>query len=454
MNLPKQNTKKHQLKCDVVVIGWGITGQSVARFLLKKGVRLVAMDTREKPPQSKESWENMMPLIKGEIDHDFLRICQQIIISPGVSKADLGFDIFAQYGSKVIGDIELFAQYVKAPVIAITGTNGKTTVTNLVCSMLRAAGLKVLKGGNVGSPVLDLLSEPRPDFYVLELSSFQLETTYSLKPIVAAILNFAEDHMDRYEGLQGYLEAKLKILRNAQVAVLNSDDDVLASVNFAGRKIRFGRKESTHENYCLTRDSDGHYLSKGTVKYADVKSLQIVGKHNIANALASLAICGVVTELSPKVIAGLQAFEGLPHRIELVGTFKGITFIDDSKATNISATKVGIDACLSERKGVLILGGLFKGGNLEDLIKAIESTVHTVVLIGQSAELFYRLLRGRVRCLRANCMKSAVVAASTFAAYGEVVLLSPACSSLDMFSGFEARGLAFQDAIRSWGKEN
>ena len=144
----------------------------------------------------------------------------------------------------------------------------------------------------------------------------------------------------------------------------------------------------------------------------------------------------------------------MPHRIELVGTFKGITFIDDSKATNISATKVGIDACLSERKGVLILGGLFKGGNLEDLIKAIESTVHTVVLIGQSAELFYRLLRGRVHCLRANCMKSAVGAASTFAANGEVVLLSPACSSLDMFSGFEARGLAFQDAIRSWGKEN
>lgn len=454
MTLLEPNTKENELKCDAVVIGWGLTGRSVARFLQKKGVRLVAMDTRTKPPQSKESWEDMTPLIRGEIDHDFLQICQHIIISPGIGKTDLGFDIFAQYGAKVIGDIELFAQFVKAPVIAITGTNGKTTVTNLVCNMLKAGGLRVLKGGNVGRPVLDLLSEPVPDFYVLELSSFQLETTYSLKPIVAAILNFAEDHMDRYEGLQDYLEAKLKILKNAKVAVLNSEDDALNSVDFSGRKVRFGRHEPTNENYGLTKDFDGHYLSRGTVRYADIKSLQIIGKHNIANALASLAICGVVTELSPKVIAGLQQFKGLPHRAELVGTFKGITFIDDSKATNISATKAGINACISEKKGVLIFGGLFKGGDLEDLIKTIEMKVHTVVLIGRSSELFYRLLRARVPCVRANCMNSAVGAASVFAADGEVVLLSPACSSLDMFSGFEARGLAFKDAIQSWVKEN
>ena len=251
----------------------------------------------------------MMPLIKGEIDHDFLEISQQIIISPGIGKADLGFDIIARYGAKVIGDIELFAQFVEAPVIAITGTNGKTTVTNLVCNMLKAGGLKVLKGGNVGRPALDLLSEPVPDFYVLELSSFQLETTYSLKPTVAALINFAEDHLDRYECSQDYLEAKLKILKNAQVAVLNSDDDVLNSVEFSGQKVRFGQNEPTKENYGLTRDFEGHYLSKGSVKYADIKSLQIFGKHNIANALASLAICGVVTELSPKVIRGLQTFK-------------------------------------------------------------------------------------------------------------------------------------------------
>ena len=176
-----QRNTKNQLKCDAVVIGWGLTGQSVARFLLKKGVSLVAMDTRKNPPQSKESLEGMTLLIKGEIDHDFLEISRQIIVSPGISKADLGFDIIARYGAKVIGDIELFAQFVEAPVIAITGTNGKTTVTNLVCNMLKAGGLKVLKGGNVGRPALDLLSEPVPDFYVLELSSFQLETTYSLK---------------------------------------------------------------------------------------------------------------------------------------------------------------------------------------------------------------------------------------------------------------------------------
>ena len=453
MTLLQRNTK-NQLKCDAVVIGWGLTGQSVARFLLKKGVRLVAMDTRKKPPQSKENLESMTPLIKGEIDHDFLEISQQIIISPGIGKADLGFDIIARYGAKVIGDIELFAQSVEAPVIAITGTNGKTTVTNLVCKMLKAGGLKVLKGGNVGRPALDLLSEPVPDFYVLELSSFQLETTYSLKPTVAAVVNFAEDHLDRYGCVQDYLKAKLKILKNAQVAVLNSDDDVLNSVEFSGQKVRFGQNEPTKESYGLTRDFEGHHLSKGSVKYADIESLRICGKHNITNALASLAICGVVIELSPKVIRGLQAFEGLPHRSELVGTFKGTTFIDDSKATNISATKAGINACLSEKKGVLILGGLFKGGNLEDLIKTIEVRVHTVVLIGQSAELFYRLLRGRVPCIRANCMTSAVGVASAFAADGEVVLLSPACSSLDMFSGFEARGLAFKNAIQNRVKEN
>ena len=449
-----QRNTKNQLKCDAVVIGWGLTGQSVARFLLKKGVRLVAMDTREKPPQSKENWEHMAPLIKGKIDHDFLEICQYIIISPGIGKADLGFDIIAQYGAKVIGDIELFAQFVEAPVIAITGTNGKTTVTNLVYNMLKAGGLKVLKGGNIGRPALDLLSEPIPDFYVLELSSFQLETTYSLKPTVAAVVNFSEDHLDRYECVQDYLKAKLKILKNAQVAVLNSDDDVLNSVEFSGRKVRFGQQEPTNENYGLTRDCEGHYLSKGIVKYVDIKSLQIPGEHNITNALASLAICGVVTELSPKVIRGLQTFKGLPHRSELVGTFKGITFIDDSKATNISATKAGINACLSEKKGVLIFGGMFKGGNVEDLIKTIEVRVHTVVLIGQSAEFFYRLLRGRVPSIRANCMNSAVGVASAFAADGEVVLLSPACSSLDMFSSFEARGLAFKNAIQSRVKEN
>ena len=449
-----QQNIKNQLKCDAVVIGWGLTGQSVARFLLKRGVGLVAMDTREEPPQSREGWENMIPLIKGEIDHDFLEICQRIIISPGIGKADLGFDIIAQYGEKVIGDIELFAQFVEAPVIAITGTNGKTTVTNLVCNMLRAGGLKVLKGGNVGRPALDLLSEPVPDFYVLELSSFQLETTYSLKPIVAALLNFAEDHLDRYECLQDYLDAKLKILKNAQVAVLNSDDVVLNSINFSGQKVRFGREEPTNENYGLTRDFDGCHLSRGTVQYADIKSLQIVGKHNITNALASMAICGVVTELSSEVIGGLQTFKGLPHRTELVGTYKGITFVDDSKATNISATQAGINACLSEKKGVLIFGGLFKGGDVEDLIKTIETMAHTVILIGQSAELFYRQLRGRVPCVRANCMNSAVAAAFAFAADNEVVLLSPACSSLDMFSGFEARGLAFQNAIQSRVKKN
>ncbi len=438
------------LKFDYAVIGFGLTGQSVIRFLISKGADLIAMDTRKNPPEMDHIFSGSIHFVRGRIDHAFLEASDKIVLSPGLSKMDLGFDIFAKYGAKVIGDIELFAQFAKAPVIAITGTNGKTTVTTLVGKMLDSAGLIALVGGNIGPPVLDLLAEPIPDFYVLELSSFQLETTNSLKPSLAAIVNFSEDHMDRYESLENYLEAKLRILKNAPVAVLNKDDRALKKIDYKGNLIGFGMTEPKVNDYGLILNNGSHYLSKGSRRILESKSLRLIGEHNISNVLAALAICGFFIEIRGQVIQTVLSFKGLPHRSEFVCTSKGITFVNDSKATNVGAAQAGIKSLMSNRGGVAIVGGLFKGGSIQDLASTIKSTVHTVVLIGRSADQFHSVLADKTHCIRAKNMESAVSVAAGSARKGEIVLLSPACSSLDMYRDYEARGVAFKEAVKKW----
>jgi UDP-N-acetylmuramoylalanine--D-glutamate ligase len=292
------------------LIGLGETGRSVINFLNSIDVDVIAMDTREKLPCVDTVLSKILVLIKGRIDHSYLESSEMIVLSPGVSKADLGCDILRRYGSKVIGDIELFARFCRSPIIAITGTNGKTTVATLVSRMLESTGLKILIGGNIGPPALDLLTKPRPDLFVLELSSFQLETTSSLSPSVAAIINVSPDHLDRYESFDSYFAAKRRILSNAATGVLNKDDEVLNNVEFSGKRIWFTLNRPENDEYEVTHVDGKNYLSTRDRSYVELDSLSLMGEHNVANALAALAICGCFIDITKDLAQSSHYFRG------------------------------------------------------------------------------------------------------------------------------------------------
>ena len=430
---------------DYAVVGLGITGLSCVRYLAARGVSVLAMDSRETPPNLDVVQREFpdITVMTGTLDADALSRCRHIVLSPGLSLAEPAIAAARAAGVEVIGDIELFARAANAPVIAITGTNGKSTVTTLVARMLEADGYRVRVGGNLGTPALDLLELVAPDCYVLELSSFQLETTSTLAPRVACILNITPDHLDRYASFAEYRDAKARILARAEQVVLNADDEVASQLSCGAPCTFFTLAAPTAEQYGLLNEQ--LVGPQGTALAAH--ELKLVGRHNIANALAAIAVCHAFGARGAVLLNALASFTGLDHRAQLVATIDGVRYINDSKATNSGAACATIRGLCHERGGVLIAGGEPKEPDFSEFADTVVAHMHTVVLIGRAAPQFAAAIAGRIPTLFATDMRGAVAAAAGAARAGDMVLLSPACASFDMFANYAARGLAFRDAV-------
>jgi UDP-N-acetylmuramoylalanine--D-glutamate ligase len=432
-----------------VVVGLGKTGASCLRYLAKRGVAVSATDTRPAPPGLGElgGLARTLDIRLGGFDLSLLEGASQLLMSPGVSLEEPIARQARARGIEIVGDVELFARAgVGAPVIGITGTNGKSTVTSLVVRMAAAAGRRVLAGGNLGLPVLDLLEQPVPDLYVLELSSFQLDTTSSLELLAAVVLNVTADHMDRYSSIAAYAAAKARIFAKAATVVLNADDPWVASMRREGARIVTFSVERPDADFSLLRSGTQAELARRGVALLDTERMKITGLHNAANALAALALGESAGLPMPAMLEALQTFPGLPHRSAWIADIDGVRFIDDSKGTNVGATVAAVAGM--QRPLVLIAGGEGKGQDFAPLAAAFRGKVRHAVLIGKDAPAIARVLQGVCPIENAATMEDAVDAAMRAARRGDAVLLSPACASFDMFRDFAHRGDVFAAAVR------
>lgn len=432
-----------------LVVGLGKTGLSCARYLAAQGVPFVATDSRAEPPGLQQLHDEMPELIAhvgGFLDDDF-RQAEQIILSPGIPRHEKHVQAAELHGAEVLGDIELFARNVKAPVVAITGTNGKSTVTTLVAEMARASGKRVQEGGNLGMPALELLHDGQTELYVLELSSFQLETTWSLNAVAAVVLNITADHMDRYADLEAYTKAKQGVYRGDGVMVINKDDPLVEAMADDQRQvIRFGLGIPKGNDFGLLEQSGKTYLAQGQQALLAVDEMKLAGRHNQANALAALAL-GTAIELNLEAMLDvLRTFKGLAHRSEWVAEVNGVRWYNDSKATNVGAAAAALEGMPGTL--VLIAGGDGKGADFSALHDAVKERVRCVVLLGRDAPLIEQAIQGAVPLRHATDMQDAVRQAADCAEPGDSVLLSPACASFDMYNNFEERGADFIAAVR------
>jgi UDP-N-acetylmuramoylalanine--D-glutamate ligase len=431
-----------------LVLGLGRTGLSVARYLHRKGLRVRVADTRPEPPGLAELGRTLpeAEVRTGPFDAALLDDVAQVVISPGLSLREPVAMTAAARGLPVVGDIELFAREAKAPVAAITGTNGKSTVTALLAAAANAALCRALAGGNLGEPALDLLGQPVPQLYVLELSSFQLETTCSLATATATVLNVSADHMDRYDSLAAYAAAKARIYTGCEVAVVNADDPLVRDMPQAGQRVISYSLEDPEADYSLGRDPEPVLACRGE-PLLPVAELRLQGLHNVANALAVLAMGEALELPRAPMLEALATFPGLPHRAQWVADVAGVRYVDDSKGTNVGATVAAVAGLGGPL--VLIAGGDGKGQDFTPLREAFRSKVRHVVLIGRDGPALAVVLAGICSTEPAVDMPAAVRAARAAAHPGDTVLLSPACASLDMFRDYAHRGDEFAAAVRS-----
>ncbi len=436
-----------------LIVGLGKTGLSVARYLRAQGISVAVTDSRANPPGMEQARLEMpdTALFTGGFDADAFAAAELLVVSPGVPVREPLVAEAAARGTPVIGDVELFAQAARAPVVAITGSNGKSTVTSLLGQMARLAGLRVAVGGNLGEPALDLLDDG-VELYVLELSSFQLETTQTLATKAATVLNVSADHMDRYPSLEEYAAAKARVFDHAETAVLNRDDPLVCAM--AGRaKAEIGftlAAPRSRDDFGLIERAGETWLVRGQEPLMGAGEIALAGRHNLANALAALALgsaCGLpVTSMRE----ALRRFRGLPHRTVLVAARRGVRWYDDSKGTNPGATVAALRGLVDPAgsgRAVLIAGGDCKGADFSPLLPVVRDAARAVVLIGRDAPLIERVLRGTVPLLHAKDMENAAALAAEAALPGDCVLLSPACASFDMFDNYEHRGRVFAAAV-------
>ena len=433
-----------------IVVGLGKSGMSLVRFLARQGVPFAVADTRENPPEL-ATLRLQFPQVEvrcGELDVEFLCRAQELYVSPGLALATPALQEAAKRGVKLSGDIELFARHAKAPIVAITGSNAKSTVTTLVGDMARAAGKRVAVGGNLGTPALDLLADDI-ELYVMELSSFQLETTERLNAEVATVLNVSEDHMDRYADMQAYHLAKHRIFRGARQVVVNRGD-ALSRPLVADQLPcwSFGLNKPDFKAFGLIEEDGEKYLAYQFEKLMPVRELKVRGAHNQANALAALALGHAVGLPFEPMLAALREFTGLAHRCQWVRELRGVAYYDDSKATNVGAALATIEGLGADIDGklVLIAGGDGKGADFSGLTAPVARYCRAVVLLGRDAELIAAALGDAVPLVRVKTLDEAVQRCAELAREGDAVLLSPACASLDMFKNFEERGRLFAQA--------
>jgi UDP-N-acetylmuramoylalanine--D-glutamate ligase len=433
-----------------LVVGLGETGVSVARYLSRRGVPVAVVDSRTRPPglERMRSGElaDVALFLGGFSDEAFER-AEQIVLSPGVPQSEPHVAAARARGIPVIGDIELFAQVATAPMIAVTGSNGKSTVVTLLGAMARRAGVDVRIGGNIGTPALDLLGDTEPALYVLELSSFQLETVRSLHLQAAAILNVCEDHMDRYASLAEYAEAKQVIYTSADLQVVNADDPVVLALADPDRpQVRYTQDAPAAGEYGLVQLDGVTWLARGSERLLPATAIRLAGRHNLANALAALAL-GEAAGLSlDAMLETLAEFQGLPHRMQYVAEHDGVRWYNDSKGTNVGATLAAIEGL--EGPLVLIAGGDGKGADFTPLAAALRDKGRGCVLMGRDAPRLEMVLADVLPIRHAADMAGAVREAAALALPGDTVLLSPACASTDMFSNYADRGEQFMRAVQ------
>lgn len=433
-----------------VVLGLGATGVSCARHLAAGGFSVLVLDSRAEPPGA-DRLRKLVPEARvrtGTLDVELPADTVQLVLSPGLSPVLPLVDRARERGLPVVGDIELFAAAVDRPVAAITGSNGKSTVTTMLAAMAEAAGRRVLAGGNLGTPALDLLEAALPQLYVLELSSFQLEMTRSLRPAVATVLNLSADHIDRHGSMAAYAAAKARIFRGARVAVANRQDPmVMAMVADHPRTVTFGLDKPEPGHFGCCGNGDDLELVRGETVLMPANELGVAGLHNVANALAALAM-GEALELPVDAMRrALRRFRGLPHRTQPVAEAAGMRWIDDSKATNVGAAVAAINGLPGSL--VLIAGGDGKGQEFGLLAESLRGRARAAILLGRDARRLGDALAGVCPVELVEDMEAAVAAAARLGRPGDSVLLSPACSSLDMFSSYAERGEAFAAAARS-----
>ncbi|MFJ5160503.1 UDP-N-acetylmuramoyl-L-alanine--D-glutamate ligase [Pantoea sp. NPDC088449] len=422
----------------VVIIGLGITGLSCVDFFLAQGVTPRVMDTRVSPPGLEELPASVERYVGG-INSDWLLASDLIIASPGIALAHPALSEAADAGIEVIGDIELFCREAQAPIVAITGSNGKSTVTTLVGEMARAAGWQVGVGGNIGLPALTLLKSPA-QLYVLELSSFQLETTHSLKAAAATILNLTEDHMDRYPlGMQQYRAAKLRIYENASVCVVNADDGMTMPVRGVDQRcVSFGINLG---DYHLNQQQGSTWLRVKGEKVLNTDEMTLVGQHNYTNALAALALADAVNIPRASSLKALTTFTGLAHRFQLVHEANGVRWINDSKATNVGSTEAALNGLQVKGTLWLLLGGDGKSADFSPLARYLQGDNVKLFCFGRDGDALADL-RPEI-ATRTETMQQAMIQIAAQVKPGDMVLLSPACASLDQFRNFEQRGDRF-----------
>lgn len=431
---------------NVVIVGLGLTGLSCVNFFIARGVVPRVMDTRATPPGIDKLPESVERYVGG-LNEDWLLAADLIIASPGIALATPALSAAEDAGVEIIGDIELFCREAQAPVVAITGSNGKSTVTTLVGEMAKAAGVSVGVGGNIGLPALMLLDQPH-DLYVLELSSFQLETTYSLKAAAATILNVTEDHMDRYPlGLQQYRAAKLRVYENAQTCVVNADDALTMPIRGADERcVSFGVDVG---DYHLNRQQGETWLRVKGDKVLNVKEMTLSGQHNYTNALAALALSDAVGLPRASSLKALTTFSGLAHRFQLVHERHGVRWINDSKATNVGSTEAALNGLHVTGTLHLLLGGDGKAADFSPLTPYLQGDNIRLYCFGRDGAQLAALRPDIAQTT--GTMEEAMRLIAPAARSGDMVLLSPACASLDQFKNFEQRGDIFAQLAKELG---
>jgi UDP-N-acetylmuramoylalanine--D-glutamate ligase len=428
----------------ITVLGLGITGLGIVRFLLSHGITPKVVDSRVNPPGIDWLKEYAPALTThfGDLDNAALCSSNMIIVSPGLSLKIPAIALAISNDVEVIGDVELFARINTKPVVAVTGSNGKSTVVTLAYEVLKEAGYKVALGGNIGTAVLDLLDD-KFDVYVLELSSFQLDTTKSLKPISATVLNVSEDHLDRYDSYQAYIDSKRSIYNCAELIVVNADDSQTHPIERSTTpKISFGAQQG--DFYLAQYNNETHFMLKGDA-FLPVSTLAVVGKHNYLNALAVMALLSPFEVSKKQYKNALGQFNGLAHRCQFVAELNGVKYFNDSKATNVGATIAAIDSLASDYENLIVIaGGDAKGADLNALKPYIEQHVKALICFGKDASDLAVITN---KSYLTNNMEEAVALAKVLSSAGNIVLLAPACASIDMYNNYMQRGDDFVQCV-------
>ena len=431
------------------VIGLGATGYSVVRYLRARGLDVVVLDSRSNPPLAQQLSDNYPEIEShfGEFDYAHIAQMSLVVASPGVALTEPVLREAKYEGARIVGDIELFLEENQSPVIAVTGSNGKSTVVTLVGQMCKYSGLHTLVAGNIGLPALDALTDQKSfDVAVLELSSFQLETTYQVPAESAAILNVSADHMDRYDSMGDYVLAKARILRGAKRVVLPKHDEQLKQISNVSDVLHFDLDEPSKESdFGVKRQSNYRWLMHGDERLIKLSDIPLIGLHNVKNVLSAFALVSFLKLPLSSLVEAVKAFKGLSHRMQTVALEGNVAWVNDSKATNIGATSTALKNL--EKDVVWIAGGQGKGADFSELRDAVTSNVKQLILIGEDADQIESALDNLLPINKVQSMDEAVLLAHQLASDNSIVLLSPACASFDMYRGFEHRGQVFTSSV-------